>query len=507
MNELNYESLRAHKRFTVKKQTVVESVLHTDKDVKIAKVLSLSADGSLMTFEALSKELKYSGRVNFKVVFMDQSNELNKLNYYADFTDKMENEQISSTSDIVTSGEIIDVNTVSLSDSEIKLTCVFEICADIVVSETFKCVSKSDKLHIKTEDFSLCDILVKNSASFDVGEEKTVKNVVSDILYSDGDACVNTTVCANDMFISEGEVTVNLVYKDKVLDEVGSIACLMPFKFEVDAKKCQFLNTAVSQVSVNYLEINVSVDEEKKESTFKIKANIKISGTVYTINSMNVVTDAFSETNEISPVVLGINTNSFEGVFTASQKIEGDVELDKDSSDIINILCCMGTRVNIVGIFCENGKVNFEGILNTNVLYIDREGKKDSTLAEIPFTIGCDNQLVKKDCQIGVKAVAMDIYAKTKKGMDIEIYATIKVCVNLFCDFAIMAVTEVETLKEKPIDNTISIYFALPNEGAWDVAKQLNCSVETVMSQNPQIETPFKGGEQIVVYRQKTINV
>jgi len=507
MNELNYESLRAHKRFTVKKQTVVESVLHTDKDVKIAKVLSLSADGSLMASEALSKELKYNGRVNFKVVFMNHNNEIAKLNYYADFTDKMENEQISSTSNIITSGEIIDINTVSLSDSEIKLACVFEISAEIVISEKFKCILKSDKLHIKTEDFSLCDILVKNSANFDVGEEKIVKNIVSDILYSDGDALVNTTLCSSDMFISEGEVIVNLVYKDAVKDEIGALSFKMSFKFEIDAKNCQILNTATSCASVNYLEVNVSVDEEKKESIFKIKANIKISGIVYSVSSMNVVTDVFSEVNELSPVVLGINTNSFEGTFITSQRIEGSVELLKDSPDIINILCCMGTRVNIVGILCDNQKVNFEGVLNTNVLYVDREGKKNSSHIEVPFNIACDNALVRKDSQISARAIVLDIYAKTKKGLDIEIYATVKVCANVFKDSAIMAVTEVETLNEKLADNTISIYFALAGEDLWDVAKQLNCSAEVIKNQNPQIETPFKGGEQVVVYRQKIISI
>ena len=507
MNELNYESLRATKRFTVKKQTVVESVLHTDNDVKIAKVLSLSADGSLMAFESLSKELKYNGRVNFKVVFLNQDNALCKMNYYADFTDKMENEHISSTSNIITSGEIIDVNTVSLSDSEIKLACVFEVNAEVVYSEKFKCVSKSDKLHTKTEDFNLCDILVKNSANFDVGEEKIVKNIVSDILYSEADAMVNATVCANDMFISEGEVCVNLTYKDTTKDEVSYLSCLLPFKFEVDAKGCQILNTATAVVTVNYLEVNVSVDEEKKESTFKIKANIKISGIVYSIGTMNVVTDVFCETNELSPVILGVNTNSYEGCFITNQKIEGSVELNKDSSDIINILCCMGTRVNIVGILCDNGKANFEGILNTNILYIDREGNKNSTSAEIPFTVDCDSELVKKDCQLSAKAMVTDIYAKTRKGMDIQIYANIKICVNVFCDYTVMAVTEAEMGKEKPKDNTISIYFALPNEGWWDVSKQLNCPAETVQSQNPQIEAPFKGGEQIVIYRQKILSI
>lgn len=282
---------------------------------------------------------------------------------------------------------------------------------------------------------------------------------------------------------------------------------LMPFKFEIEAKGSEMLNTAASQAAINNLEVSVSVDEEKNESTFKVNANIKISGTVYNFGEMAVATDVFCETNEVIPVISGLNMNNFEGTVVASEKIEGSVDLAENMSDIINILCCSGTRVNIVSTKSLEKKLNIEGVINTNVLYMDRDGKKNSAQAEIPFVMNVENEIIKKDCIAKVKAMICDIYSKSKKGNDIEIYATVKICADIYFDCAVMAVTEVEMASEKLEENTISIYFAQENEDIWDVAKQLNCSEAIIMKQNPDLVVPFNGGEQIVVYRQKVLKV
>ena len=507
MSELNYTSLKAGRRVMVKKQTVVECVLHTDKDIKIAKVLSLSADGSIAASESLSKELKYNGRINFKVIFMNNDGGLSKLNYYADFSDKIEDETITPTSYINNSGEVIDVNTVSLTENEISLACVFEVSLEILKTEEFMCIAKSEDLHIKSEVSKTCEILARSSANFDIAEQKSVKNTVSDILCSDADIIVNSTFAANDMLICEGEVIVNITYGDNVKDEILGISFTMPYKFEIEAKGSDITKSATCQAVINYLEVSVSVDEEKNESIFSANANIKLLGVVYNLTDMTVVTDVFSETNEVNPVISGINMNNFEGTVYYAEKVEGSVELSDNMSDIINILCCCGTRVNIVSYAAMDKNLNLEGIINTNVLFMDREGKKNSAQAEIPFSINIENDIIKRDCIIKSKAMVCDIYAKSKKGKDLDIFVAVKICADIYSSTTLMAVTEVELTTIKQSENTISIYFAQENESFWDVAKQLNCSEAMIIKQNPNLSVPFNGGEQVVIYRQKILKI
>ena len=56
----------------------------------------------------------------------------------------------------------------------------------------------------------------------------------------------------------------------------------------------------------------------------------------------------------------------------------------------------------------------------------------------------------------------------------------------------------------KPLDFSnydYQIYIAKPDETMWDLCKRTKCSLESVLSQNPNISNNFLGGERVIIKR------
>jgi hypothetical protein len=66
-------------------EVVVDTLISDAESGGADKVLSVSADGRLLSAEVLGETARVSGRVNFKLLYLDKEGTVRGLDYFADF--------------------------------------------------------------------------------------------------------------------------------------------------------------------------------------------------------------------------------------------------------------------------------------------------------------------------------------------------------------------------------------------------------------------------------------
>lgn len=129
------------KRRLAKTQAVVEAKLLPAPNTVIARVLSITADSVIGASEVFTGEIRYNGRVNFKVLFVDVDGHNHSMDYNADFSDKLEDAAITSHITPYITADVLDTDVLSVSAGELKLASVVEIKLDAVMEEEVKYLS------------------------------------------------------------------------------------------------------------------------------------------------------------------------------------------------------------------------------------------------------------------------------------------------------------------------------------------------------------------------------
>ena len=136
-------------------------------DVKIAKILTISCEAEILSHEALAGEARYNGRANFKVLFLDNEGATNSMDYNADFSDKIADDCIMPSSELMLEAHVLDTETVSVTQTELKISAAIEICCKVLISERLNLLKEgADDIYTQTEEIEYDIISAKSAETF-----------------------------------------------------------------------------------------------------------------------------------------------------------------------------------------------------------------------------------------------------------------------------------------------------------------------------------------------------
>ncbi|NCA66770.1 MAG: hypothetical protein EOM87_01755 [Clostridia bacterium] len=152
----------------VHSQLVVTCTINTAERGGVSKVLGVSADAKLFSLEALGGEAKLSGKVNYKILYLDGEGKLSGLDYFTDFSDALAGEKILASYKLSAQISIIDVD-ISVASDEITLSAVCDFVISSVITGEFKTVTDINaEYDISEEKISRVQM---SESSFEVCEE------------------------------------------------------------------------------------------------------------------------------------------------------------------------------------------------------------------------------------------------------------------------------------------------------------------------------------------------
>lgn len=502
-----YNVIRADsKKRLASAQTVVECRLVPEAQIQIRKVLSITCSENIASCEILGGEARFTGRVNFKVLFSDTEGGLHCMDYNADFSDKIADKDIMAGMQAYAECSVMDTDTVSVSAGELKLACVLEVQLFVNAGEQITHLKEGgEDLFAQKETIEFCTLAGTGDESFAVSDERATKEKLERVLMCEAQAIVRNVYAGIDCFIIEGVAVISVTAEteDKA---VCNIVLNAEFKQEIAGRGVSAGNDVLASVSVRTVSARLEKDMESGSNIIKAEVTLAACASAFSQEKAEVVTDAFCIRNELNMATESFRISRFMFCKCFNEKIDGSAALDADMPYIDTITAVCGGRMNIANAFAEKDKVRLEGLINTGVIYWNREtDTKNSVQVELPFSMTLSAPGVIEGSSVMAKGIITDIGARPRKGTEIDIGASVSVQLQVFEQRDGLCVKEVEIGAERDLKmSAIAVYITKEGESLWDVAKALCTTPELIMSYNPGLKVPLTGNERILVYRQQT---
>lgn len=503
-----YETIKADDyRILPPRQSAVECSLKAEADTAIKEVLSISCDVNLLSVEGVTGEARYSGRVDYKALYIDEQGNMGTIAYYADFNDKIEDSSVQPVSQLECILSVADTEIASFNREEIKIVCVIEALIKVNNVSEISILSGGEGFLCNQSSVNMSSYSGGGKDTCEVSDEFEEKVIISKILLTDAYVILKNAAAGVDIVTAEGEVAINLTYLNQEDDIIGNITRVLSFNHEIDAKDVLPSDKAFADCIIKTLKVNAVVDEENKVTLIEVSADIEINARAYSSACISYVDDVFSPDCKIDTAVTGIHSRTYIASFNYEESVEGAAKLDDDMMAAEKILAHAASRVHIANVLPQEDGVTVEGIAVTTVFYSGTENdmtRISSVNVDIPFSIILPMKGARKGDSVNMSAAVFEVEAKCRRGREIEVIMKIKIRADLFTDEVITVLSSVEAGEESPREqSSITIYYPGENERLWDIAKQLGVSPETIMADNPELTFPPPQGSRIFIYRQK----
>ena len=477
------------------KQIVMQCNFDTTSKGGVSKVCALSGDVRITKTQTMSKQIKTSGRVSIKLVYLDAEGKLNNFDYISDFSEDINNDGVVADMPCIVRASVVDIQS-GITGAEIKVQTVVELMPAVVEINTVEVLEDAeDALTLKQEQQYqkyICSV----DECVEVSDEYSCGAKVDDVLFFDAKAIVGDVDNSDGKLVITGRAEVSLIYMSEGV--VSTKNFNIPFAQEL-AVRDENLSACIT---ANVKENRLVIEGSESDNTFKISVNVELQGFVMQTCLIDAVTDLYSPTNALDVSVEEVCFDRQDALMRFEEKIGGSVTVENTDERIKSICSCIVTQNNLSNLVAMDGALLAEGVLNTSVIYETEEGAYKCMQVELPYSLQFDAPSVVSSTMLSGCAIATDCSYKVKRDREVEIAAGIVISVCAMTRVENTVVKGVEEGEEIAADsNAISIYLPDKGESIWQVAKTLGMSIESIKEQNPDLGALMAGDERIVIYR------
>lgn len=481
-------------------------IVDLQSENNIAKVLCVTAKPQITNYEVLKGELKFSGDVCVRAIYVDENGEFFKTETTETFQGRLLNDNLNIGDVPIFKVEVIEQNIMSATSDEIKVSLTLETLIDAFVSDQVNCYFNNDEDIITNSNMvKFTELVFNDKLTFNYEDVLDVKNDITRVISTDANVVVSNYSLGTDYFTIEGLINVNMCYvsgeEQKELNQ-----CCKTFKFKEELEKEGLQKEGILELCayINDCEIKTEI----KDGSVQLLLPVNVYYYYLKDDCVEVVVDAFSLKNK-----LNLNIESFKVADKSimkcfCEKIDGQLVIDDDKPRIIKIVGYCGENLNITNSYVDNNKVITEGMAQINVVYLEEDetetGVLNSVIVEVPFSVENNCEELHSEMDLTTRGYITDISVKSKKGKEINIDLEIQLLVNGFSTCEEMALTDI-TIGEPltPKEACLQIYFARKGNTLWDISKGLQCKPEQILNQNPNLNLPLENDERIVLFTQK----
>ncbi|MCI9031473.1 MAG: DUF3794 domain-containing protein [Clostridia bacterium] len=480
-------------------QAVVEARLLPRPEIRIAKVLSTSSSVGISAAEAFSGEARYSGRVNFKVLFETTEGTAEELDYNADFSDKVEANGIGASTKTIFSANILDMDIIAAEEDVIKLAAVVEVTLYGCTREDIKYLARGGDGVYTHEDRVNCSALASETDETFIISDTLEIGAGVEILGAESRVFTYKRTAEDDSVTFAGEAVVDLTLKNAD----GAISCksvAIPVEQQCRADGARERDAVTGGLKIK--DCAVTVSGEENERVAEIELTLKAECMSFRSLEMLPAVDVFCLENELLPTVESVVVGCPKNDITLESTVEGSVAIEDKLPLADTVLGTFGSRVNVSTATAEAGRVKIEGLLGTNIVYFSAErGSSNTVYAQVPFSLTLSADVEEGDT-LGAQAGVKDVSVKIRRGNELGIRAEVVVSLSVIAEETQIVITELKLGEARPPRRAaISVHIASNGETVWDAAKALGITPEEVVRQNPDVSMPCSGGERLRAFR------
>ena len=478
------------------KQIVMQCNFDTTSKGGVSKVCALSSDAQITKVQALSKQIKISGRVSLKLVYLDGEGKLNSFDYISDFSEDVADDAVIADMPCLVRANIVD-SVSSISGTEIKVQTVVELSPTVVEISTVDLLEESEGALALRQEQDYQQYIATVSEEVEVSEEYDCGARVDDVLFYDAKVLVCNVDNADDKLTVSGQLEISVIYSSEDVQATKNIN--LPFVQELATRGEDLRACIVASVKDSRL----IIEGDDNDNTLKMIICVSLQGFVMQVEKTSAIVDLYSPTNALQISKETVRFDRQNGVMRFEERITGSVAVENEDESIKSIISSVVTQNTLSNIVAMQDSVLAEGILNTCVIYMSEGGSIKCIQVELPYSLQFEKEGVRPDDILCGNAIAMDCAHKVKRDREVELTANIvlSVCSKTPVEnVVIKAVEEGEALQVN--NSAISVYLPSKGESIWQVAKTLGMSIESIMAQNPDLRDVMQGDERIVIYRE-----
>lgn len=453
----------------------------------IAKVLSLSVDGKVLSSTPCNGYAEISARADFTLIYLDYDGNPTSANYNADFNLRLDGD-IADKDNLSISVKVIEWN-VQTGDI-LTLSAVVKAYGLATKAMPLNILVDAKDSYITTSKVVVPTAIANTTYSFPVDDETTVGDVEKVLSLSTKCSLTHTKV------------------RDKQVDLSVDTTAIITYIQDGQIRTATFLVSTDESVSVDdvlagdKIYVVPQVRSGKVvlagvtgENILRFEGEIttSIQGTRYV--EQDIADDLFMLTHNTTITRENVALTGFVGTGFFKERIYGEADLpDCDNGSLVGTPAISAFVAK--SIWDED--LNVEGVVTAEILYY-ADGATRSARAEVPYSINLigdftDNILPR------VSVLDTSVKIKNQKA---EINVLLGFEISSFANSNISYISNVELGEERPVNTSgLSMYVANDGDTMWDVCKALTATPEQILSQNPTLTFPLKQCDKVLYFRQ-----
>ena len=474
-----------------------------DTNSNIKKVLNINSYMFDQKVECGNGKAIVSGKIGLHVLYLDTDNMSATLSATSNFSETFLDTSITSNSHI----NILDfsiVNNILSTDGNLKINCDVNISPVVYMNLALSNnVETNDLLITRKSKINTNSLTQFVDTKFDHTIALETRDKINKVLCNNSCFVPEKVVAQDGYAVVEGKMVTTLIYEtsfgeDNLIKELKNST---PIKCDVEIdnlnKEC-------------YLDLSFKIDKQNEEisteleddlSIISIKNSIKVCGAITKSVEIDVVDDLFSTENEVETSSTKRDFTKKAETYSVSETIFNEMPLTDDEPAIDEIVANLNQNAEVINSYIKDNYIFLEGVVISNLIYIDENKEIKSKQLEIPFVINTKIQSENLSC-VHSQVFIVDNKVKAKRGTNIE--TEYSLYINLF-------IYENET--HEIVDNfkigkqldyskyDFQIFVAKPNETTWDLCKRIKIVPEELNKLNKDLPLVMQGGEKIIIKR------
>jgi len=459
------------------------------------KILDVSADGKIISLDNQNGAARVFGRVNFKVLYLNADGETRGLDYFADFTEVVQNDSLSGK--MHAQIDVIDVDT-SVGGG-MRLNAVVKITLYQVAENDKKClVGADDDVYVEHTEMKCQRFITSFNAPFTVSDDYDTKTDVMKILLTRARSYVDaaTAGMGNVLLSGASDVTVTYLANDKVFVKDFHI----PYSEEFAADGVEIGQKLSAKVVVKNTKVVIAGIEGSNIIRVEVENEACIQA--YDVTDEKIVKDVFCIENELNLTRASVSTGVYGGFEFFKDEISGIAALTNDLPALLEVIGVTSADNGVAKATAEDGKIVVEGVFSANVLYRDENGLSSVSL-EVPYSLPFLSENAKATDDVSACGAVIKAQAKLKREREIEVNAELGFMTESVKRVDAEYIAEAEVGEKKEVNRSaVSVFVADEGDTLWDAAKALSARPDDIQAQNPDARAPFKEGQKLFYFRE-----
>lgn len=467
----------------------------------LTKLLSVSAFPRISLAECETGEIRLTGVVEYKIVYVTDDNQVDSASITKDFYERILVKQITPNTEIYLKASAEEVEYGASNPVRIRTTV--EISGWYLKTLTVTECSCPEAQTL-SETVEIDSVKILRDSVTEIAKEAEFPGGIDKVLSAEATININSVSPATEIAYVEGECVISVVYL--INGSVQETKVNADFNTEILSPNL----TAESVVTAEGFAIAasaVTVDEK----TILAEVTAVIKGTVSTKEETTVLKDVYSLSHRLETESATERYKKCVCRELLSDRVEAHKRLSADEEKIRAVLAT--SLPSVQGLTVSAEELGFgddryhlvaEGVLVVKAIYLSEAGGLHSVLVEAPFQMTSRETVCPGATTFAADRVRVTAYSlKQRLPDELELNATVAIDAAGFSDTEVSMLVSVTEKEELPEDNTaISLYITDAGESLWNVAKTLRTTEEDLMNQNPELTLPLAGGEKIISYRE-----